>query len=87
MTIEKDIKDAMKEKKLIIGMKTVIKGVKNGNIAYMICPNNCSQELKCDLDYYGKNFSVEIKKFDGNSRQLGEICGKPFNAMLLGVKK
>lgn len=87
MTIEKEVKEAMREEKLIIGTRMVMKGIKDEAIKYVICPENCSQEVRSDLDYYNRNFGLDVKKFTGNSRQLGEICGKPFNIMLLGVKK
>lgn len=87
MSIEKEIKDAMKEKKLVIGARMVMRGMKKSDIKYVICPSNCSGDVLDDLNYYGKNFGTEIKKFSGDSRQLGEICGKPFNIMLLGIKK
>lgn len=87
MTIDKEIKEAMKEEKLIIGSKSVVKNIKLSAVKYIICSTNCAEDLLNDLNYYSKNFGVEIKKFKGNSRQLGEICGKPFNVMLLGIKK
>jgi large subunit ribosomal protein L30e len=87
MEIEKEIKEATKERKLVVGARMVIKGIKKAGIKYVICPENCREDVMEELAYYGKSFGIEIKKFSGNSRQLGEICGKPFNIMLLGVKK
>ena len=85
--MEKEIKKAMKEKKLVIGSKSVVKNIKRNDVKYVICSTNCTEDMINDLNYYNKNFGVEIKKFKGNSRQLGEICGKPFNVMLMGIKK
>ncbi|MEE9323284.1 MAG: ribosomal L7Ae/L30e/S12e/Gadd45 family protein [Candidatus Aenigmarchaeota archaeon] len=87
MTIDKEIKKAMEEKKLVIGTKSVVKGIKKKDVVCVICPTNCREDLINDLNYYNKNFGIEIEKFKGNSRQLGEICGKPFNVMLLGIRK
>ncbi len=87
MSIDKEIKEGMKEKKLVIGSRNVIKGIKSDNVKYVILPTNCKEDVMNELNYYNKNFKVEIKKFKGNSRQLGELCGKPFNVMLLGIKK
>lgn len=87
MSMEKEIKKAMKEKKLVIGSKSVVKNIKRNDVKYVICSTNCTEDMINDLNYYNKNFGVEIKKFKGNSRQLGEICGKPFNVMLMGIKK
>jgi large subunit ribosomal protein L30e len=87
MTVNKEITEAMKEKKLVIGTNNVIKIIKRDDVKCVICSANCTEDVMNDLNYYSKNFGVEIKKFKGNSRQLGEICGKPFNVMLLGIRK
>jgi large subunit ribosomal protein L30e len=87
MTIESEIKKAMKGEKLVMGSRSVMKGLKSNTISHVICSNNCREEVMEELDYYTKNFGLETKKFSGNSRQLGEICAKPFNVMLLGIKK
>ena len=87
MTVESEIKKAMKEKKLVMGSRSVMKGLKTKSISHVICSNNCREDILGELDYYSKNFGVETKKFSGNSRQLGEMCAKPFNVMLLGIKK
>jgi large subunit ribosomal protein L30e len=86
MTIEKEIKEAMKNKKLVTGGNMVIDGLKKGIIKHVVYSSNCRDDMVKDLEYYSKNFGVEIVKFNGNSRNLGEICGKPFNIMLLGIK-
>ena len=87
MAIEKDIKDALKEDKLLMGKKSVMKAIKTGAIKYVLCPSNCSKEAEEAIGYYSRNFGVEVRRFEGSSRQLGEMCGKPFNIMLLGIKK
>jgi large subunit ribosomal protein L30e len=82
-----EIKDAMKEKKVIIGSRTVMKGVKRGHINSVIYASNCPQAMMKDLEYYSKNNFVAIKEFGGNSLQLGEVCGKPFNVLVIGIKR
>jgi len=85
--VEKDIKNALKEKKLIIGSESVLRNIKSVSVSYVIYPINCREDVLKELKYYSKNFGLDIRKFKGNSRQLGELCGKPFNVMLLGIKK
>lgn len=87
MTEEKEIKAAMKDKKLVIGSKSVFKNLKQNIIKSVIYASNCPEGTCRDLEYYSKNFGTELKKFKGNSRQLGEICAKPFNVSVLGIKK
>jgi len=84
---EKEIKTAMKEKKLVIGSRSVLKNLKSDNIESVICASNCPDNTYGELRYYGKHFGVEVKRFSGNSRRLGEICGKPFGILVLGIKK
>ncbi|MEM7816111.1 MAG: ribosomal L7Ae/L30e/S12e/Gadd45 family protein [Candidatus Aenigmatarchaeota archaeon] len=81
------IKEAEKEKKLVIGSRTVIKGIKRGIIHSVIYASNCPETIRKDLEYYAKNLFISIRQFEGNSLQLGEACGKPFSVLLVGIKK
>jgi large subunit ribosomal protein L30e len=85
--VNQEIKEAMKEKKIVIGSRTVIKGVKKGHISSVVYASNCPQETRKDLEYYSKNGFLGLKEFGGNSVQLGELCGKPFNVLLVGIRK
>ena len=87
MEIEKEIKSAMKEKRLIIGERSVVRGLKQNAIKSIICASNCPKDKYDDLKYYSRHVDVDVKKFKGNSRQLGEACAKPFNISVLGIKK
>ncbi len=85
--IEKEIKDAMENKKLIIGTKTVLKNLKNNKLKKIIYASNCPEKTKKDLNYYAQFSDIEIKEFKGTSLELGIVCGKPFNILLLGILK
>jgi len=87
MSEEKEIKSAIKEKKIVIGGRSVFKKLKQNIIKSVIYASNCPEDRIKDMEYYSKNFGIELKKFKGNSRQLGEICAKPFNVAVLGIKK
>jgi large subunit ribosomal protein L30e len=85
--VNQEIKEAMKEKKIVIGSRTVIKCVKGGHINNVIYASNCPEETRKDLEYYSKSGFLGLKEFKGSSVQLGELCGKPFNVLLVGIKK
>lgn len=87
MTINKEIKDAIKEGKLLIGSEKIFKEVKQGSVNTVIHASNCPETSKRDLNYYSKHFGIELKRFNGSSVELGELCGKPFNILLVGIKK
>ncbi len=87
METKEIIKAAMKEKKIVLGLKQVEAMTKNSELNVVIYASNIPESTKRDLNYYNKNFGIEVKMFTGNSRQLGEFCGKPFNIVTLGIKK
>ena len=86
-TVNQEIKDAMKEKKIVIGSRTVMKGIKRGHLNSIIYASNCPEITRKDLEYYSKSGFLGLKEFKGSSVQLGELCGKPFNVLLVGIKK
>ena len=87
MTIKKSIENAKKENKLLIGSHLVLKKMKSGDLKSVFYSSNCPLEKLKDLNYYNSLTGVEVKEFDGTSKQLGELCGKPFNALMIGIKK
>jgi ribosomal protein L30E len=84
--IEKDIKEALKEKKLVIGTRVVFKEMKKGRIKKVIYASNCPAESMKNLEQYGKS-GAGLGVFKGDSLKLGEVCGKPFKALMVGIKK
>ena len=86
-TVEKEIKDAIKAKKIVIGTKTVIRGVKGGTVTSVICSSNCPEGMRKDLNHYASLSKTEIKDFGQDSSRLGELCGKPFNVLVVGIGK
>ena len=87
MTIEKDIKEALKLKKVVIGGNSVLRGVKTGSVKSIIRASNFPDSVMMDLNHYKSVGNISIEIFNGNSKQLGEVCGKPFNVSIIGLKK
>lgn len=87
MSVNKQVKDAVKGKKLIMGSRTVLRGVKDKMLELVIYASNCPGNVRKDLDHYSKISGIRMEEFDGNSVQLGEVCGKPFTILMVGVKK
>jgi len=86
-TIEQEIKEALKAKKLLIGSRRVFRCVRRGSVKSVIYASNCPEGAKKDLNRYAALSKIDIKEFAGNSSRLGEICGKPFNVLVVGVQK
>ena len=85
--VRNDIRDAIKNKKLIIGSNKILKFAKAGDLVSIFYALNCPKERLKDIEHYSKITGIELKQFNGNSVQLGEICGKPFGVLLAGSRK
>jgi len=82
-----DIKKALEEKNLVIGKKTVIKGIKGENINKVFYASNCPKEFIKDLKHYSEAVKLKVEEFKEDSSKLGQTCGKPFPVLIVGVKK
>ena len=86
-TAEKEVKDAIKEGKIAIGTRTAMKLLKNDKLSLVLYASNCPETTRKDLNHYASLSKTEIKGLEDNSIKLGEMCGKPFNVLLIGIKK
>ena len=87
MSVKNEIKQALKDNKLVIGSRKVLSGVKNGKITSVVVASNCPDSVRLDMNHYSSISGVPVKSFDADSLQLGEFCGKPFNILLVGIRK
>lgn len=87
MSTEKMIKDAVKNGKTVMGRNSVASAVKKGKLEAVIYPTNCPSDIVKELEYYSKISKVSVEKFDGDAVALGQMCGKPFKIVTLGIEK
>ncbi len=84
---QKDIKNAIKTNKLVIGTKEVLKNLKRGKIVTVYYTTNCPDLVKKQAKYYSELAGVKIEQLEGNSQQLGELCGRPYKTVMVGIAK
>lgn len=85
-TLTEKIKDAMQAKKIMLGSKVAIKHLKLKELKSVIISNNCPEDMKKDISRYTELAGIKIEVFDGTSKQLGIVCGKPFPIAVLSIK-
>ncbi|MFH0929254.1 MAG: 50S ribosomal protein L30e [Candidatus Aenigmatarchaeota archaeon] len=83
----KELKDALKEKKVIMGTERTVKCLKSGDARVVVVASNCPDDVKSDLEKYTKLSGVKLENFDGTAKQLGVFCGKPFSIASLAIVK
>ena len=81
-----ELRNALKEKNIIIGSKQTVKYLKLKNVKIVVVANNCPENVKKDIEYYSKLTGIKVENFDGTAKQLGVFCGKPFSIAVLAVK-
>ena len=81
-----ELRNAVNEKRVIIGSKQTIKNLKLKNIKLVVLASNCPENIKKDIEYYSKLTGIKVEKFDGTAKQLGVFCGKPFSIAVLAIK-
>jgi|TARA_Y100000034_G_scaffold133156_1_gene197903 large subunit ribosomal protein L30e len=74
-----DLKNLIKEKKVKIGSEVTIKAIRDGNAKEVFISSNCPNELKKRLEKYCEISKCKINLLKENSKELGDICKKPFS--------
>ena len=82
-----EIKTALKKNKLILGTERTIKELKLGKLARVFATNNCPENVKKDLEYYGLLAETPVEYLSIPNDELGVICKKQFAISVLGQKK
>lgn len=80
------LKEAISSKNAIVGSKETVKMLKTKKLKLVILSNNCPEELKKDITKYSKLSETKTENFEGTSKQLGILCGKPFPIAVLSIK-
>lgn len=85
-TLEQLIQEAIKSEKIVIGYKESIKFIKTGSPKLVVIAKNTPEKIRREVEYNVKIFGIEIQEFEGSSKELGILCGKPFPITVLAIK-
>jgi large subunit ribosomal protein L30e len=82
MELEEKIKRAIRENKIIIGYRECLKYIRNNVPETVILAKNTPEKIKNII----LNSNVKVEFFDGSSKDLGTICGKPHPITTIAIK-
>jgi len=82
-----DIKEAIKNDKLIIGTKRTVKALRKEELAKVYLANNCPEVLEDDINHFSSFDNVPVEKLTINCDELGVLCKKPFLVSVVAVLK
>lgn len=87
MTVTKEIKASLDKKKLVVGTRDIVRHMKKGEVHKIFHATNIPNIMLRDLEYYTSLSKTELSEFGESSARLGQICGKPFRILAVGIKK
>jgi len=82
----KEIRRAVDSGKVFFGAKQSEKSINIGDAKLLITTNNSPKELKENILEKAKIANTPVFNFKGNSLELGQVCGKPFNILFLTIE-
>ena len=86
MTLVNEIQQALKSNKAVLGYKESIKILKRRDSKKIILAKNAPENLRKLFEHNAKIFNIPIEIFDGSSKDLGVVCGKPFPVLVLVLR-
>jgi len=86
MAVVDEIRKLLSEGKLLIGTKSVKKGLNEGNVSKIFVSSNAPALVKAEIGNLAKIAKAELVSLEETNAALGVICRKPFSVSVLGVK-
>ncbi|MFQ6095095.1 MAG: 50S ribosomal protein L30e [Candidatus Bathyarchaeia archaeon] len=84
--LNKSIAQAVKTGKVMYGSKSALKNAKTGKVRLIVAAGNSPPEFLKDLEYYCGLSKIPLIVYEGTSRDLGRVCGKPYTVSALAIR-
>lgn len=85
MDANKEIRRAIDTGKNVLGYQETEKELLQGKAKMIVISKNIESHKKEKLEYYAELEKIKIYFFEGNAKELGAICGKPFHINVLAI--
>jgi large subunit ribosomal protein L30e len=82
--IEKALRDAANNNAVKCGTKEVMKSIKGSEL--VVISRSINSKARQHLEQQAISMGIKIYGYEGNSMQLGKICGKPFRTSVVSMK-
>lgn len=86
MALADEIRSAINSSKAIIGYRESIKFIKSNTPKSIVIANNIPDSVRKEIEEVARPSSVKVEVFDGDSVNLGVLCGKPFPISVIVIK-
>lgn len=86
MTFNDEIQSGIKSNKAVIGYNEAANYLKTNTPKMIIVSKNLPLSVRKEIEYNAKVSRTKFEVFDGTSRELGVVCGKPFPVTTIILK-
>lgn len=84
--LNEEIRAAIKNNNAILGYRESVKFIKINQPKLVVISNNLPEQTKNEIQHIVKLSNGKAEIFEGSSKDLGTICGKPFPVSVLTIK-
>lgn len=84
--LAEEIKSALKNDSAILGYRESVKFIKLNQSKLIVVSNNIPENMRKELEHVSSLSNSKLEIFDGNSREMGTFCGKPFPVSVIAIK-
>jgi large subunit ribosomal protein L30e len=85
--VNKAIATTVKTGKLQLGTKNALRSAKIRKSKLIIFASNCPQKIREKIECYCRLSNIPVSIYNGDSADLGAVCGKPFKVSALSVRE
>jgi large subunit ribosomal protein L30e len=86
VTLIETIQAALKTGNVILGYRKSAKFIKLNTPKLVVVAKNIPESMKKEIEHNARVGNMKVEMFDGNSKELGIVCGKPFPVTTLVIK-
>ncbi len=79
----KELRDALKEQKMIFGTKATLQQLKKGTVKKIFISGNCPVAVRESIKHYSKLANVDVVELQQPGDELALICKKNFSVSVL----
>ncbi|MGQ4834043.1 MAG: 50S ribosomal protein L30e [Candidatus Asgardarchaeia archaeon] len=76
---------ALRTGNVILGFERTKKSIIEGNAKMIILASNTPKDRLEEIKYYSKLANIPIYIYEGSSKDLGALCGKPFMVSAISI--
>lgn len=81
------LKAKAQQKEVVVGLETVVKGLRQGTIEKVFIASNSPPKMAQDLAHYAALAQVPLQRLAQNNEELGIICKKNFMVSVVGLRR